>query len=45
MNNEGRTPLDEAIGQANEAIEDNVRRPERKSTQVLLRELIAAGSK
>jgi ankyrin repeat protein len=42
-NKEGRTPLDEAIGQANESIEDNVRRPERKSTQVVLRELIDAG--
>ena len=40
-NEEGRTPLDEAVGQANEANDDNVRRPERKSTQALLRELMA----
>ena len=36
----GRTPLDEAIGQANEADAAAVRRPERKSTQALLSRLI-----
>lgn len=40
-NRRGRTPMDEAIGQAKEEIED-VRRPERKSTQALLRELLSA---
>ena len=39
-NKRGRTPLDEAIGQINEADEDNARRPERKSTQVLLTALL-----
>jgi ankyrin repeat protein len=39
-NEEGRTPLDEAIGQANEQNDDNVRRPERQSTEALLRELM-----
>ena len=39
---QGRTPMDEAIGQADMSAEDNVRRPERKSTQALLRELLAA---
>jgi ankyrin repeat protein len=37
----GRTPLDEAIGQANESDAAAVRRPERKTTQVLLSRLIA----
>lgn len=36
----GRTPLDEAIGQANESDAAAVRRPERKSTQALLTRLI-----
>jgi ankyrin repeat protein len=40
-NRRGRTPLDDAIGQARDEGED-VRRPERKSTEVVLRELIAA---
>jgi ankyrin repeat protein len=40
-NRRGRTPLDDAIGQARDEGED-VRRPERKSTQVVLRELLAA---
>jgi len=44
-NEEGRTPLDEAIGQANENNDDNVRRPERKTTEALLRELMAAAAK
>lgn len=38
----GRTPMDEAIGQINESDSDNARRPERRSTQALLKELIAA---
>jgi len=38
-NRRNRTPMDEAIGQAKEEGED-ARRPERKSTQVLLRELM-----
>ena len=37
----GRTPLDEAIGQANESDAAAVRRPERKTTQALLTRLIA----
>ena len=37
----GRTPLDEAIGQANESDAAAVRRPERKTTQTLLTRLIA----
>jgi ankyrin repeat protein len=41
-NKEGRTPKDEARGQADTSAEDNVRRPERKSTQALLDRLIAA---
>ena len=43
----GRTPLDEAIGQANESDAAAVRRPERKTTQALLTRLIeqrAAGA-
>ena len=32
-NRRGRTPLDEAIGQANESDAANVRRPERKTTR------------
>jgi len=36
----GRTPLDEAIGQANESDAAAVRRPERKSTQALLTRLL-----
>jgi ankyrin repeat protein len=36
----GRTPLDEAIGQANESDAAAVRRPERKTTQALLSRLI-----
>lgn len=39
---QGRTPMDEAIGQINESDGDNVRRPERRSTQAVLTELIAA---
>jgi ankyrin len=42
-NKEGRTPMDEARGQADTSAEDNVRRPERRSTQTLLQRLIAAG--
>jgi ankyrin repeat protein len=41
-NNKGRTPLDEAAGQVNEGDEDNVRRPERKSTMALLKQLMAS---
>jgi len=37
----GRTPLDEAMGQANESDAAAVRRPERKSTQALLKQLAA----
>ncbi len=40
-NKRGRSPLDEAIGQAAVSDEDDVRRPERKSTVVLLREIMA----
>ena len=40
-NRRGRTPLDDAIGQARDEGED-VRRPERKSTEVVLRELMGA---
>lgn len=36
----GRTPLDEAIGQANESDAAAVRRPEHKSTQALLTRLL-----
>jgi ankyrin repeat protein len=39
---EGRTPMDEARGQADTSAEDNVRRPEHKSTQALLKRLIDA---
>ena len=39
-NSEGRTPMDEARGQADTSAEDNVRRPERKSTLVLLEKLM-----
>jgi len=39
-NAKGRTPLDEAAGQVNEGDDDNVRRPERKSTIALLRTLM-----
>jgi ankyrin repeat protein len=39
-NRRGRTPLDEAIGQANEEDSADARRPERKSTQALLRSLM-----
>ena len=39
-NRRGRTPLDEAIGQANESDGASVRRPERKTTTVLLSQLI-----
>lgn len=39
-NRRGRTPMDEAIGQANESDNADVRRPERKSTQALLRQLL-----
>jgi ankyrin len=38
-NKEGRTPMDEARGQADTSAEDNVRRPEHKSTQLLLQQL------
>lgn len=41
-NKEGRTPMDEARGQADTSAEDNVRRPEHKSTQALLDRLLAA---
>ena len=41
-NKEGRTPMDEARGQADTSAEDNVRRPERKSTQMVLEQLLAA---
>jgi len=41
-NKEGRTPMDEARGQADTSAEDNVRRPEHKSTQALLERLIQA---
>jgi uncharacterized protein len=40
----GRTPMDEAIGQLDESASDNARRPERRSTQAVLKELIAAAS-
>jgi ankyrin repeat protein len=40
-NRRGRTPLDEAIGQANESDGASVRRPERKTTVALLSQLIA----
>jgi ankyrin repeat protein len=40
-NRRGRTPMDDAIGQAKDEGED-VRRPERKSTQAVLRELMAS---
>jgi uncharacterized protein len=40
-NRRGRTPLDDAIGQARDEGED-VRRPERKSTEGVLRELLDA---
>jgi ankyrin repeat protein len=39
-NKRGRTPLDEAIGQADESDSASVRRPERKSTKALLARLI-----
>lgn len=39
-NKEGRTPMDEARGQADTSANDNVRRPEHKSTQLLLQRLI-----
>ena len=39
-NKEGRTPMDEARGQADTSAEDNVRRPEHKSTQALLERLM-----
>jgi ankyrin repeat protein len=39
-NRRSRTPMDEAIGQANETDNADVRRPERKSTQALLRQLL-----
>ncbi|MGE0446123.1 MAG: ankyrin repeat domain-containing protein [Vicinamibacterales bacterium] len=42
VNKDGRTPFDEARGQADTSAEDNVRRPEHKSTQALLQRLIAA---
>ncbi len=41
-NKEGRTPMDEARGQADTSAEDNVRRPEHKSTQALLTRLLDA---
>ncbi len=41
-NKEGRTPMDEARGQADTSAEDNVRRPEHKDTQALLKRLIEA---
>jgi ankyrin repeat protein len=41
-NKEGRTPMDEAIGQAADLGAATARRPERKSTQEVLRELMAA---
>lgn len=41
-NKEGRTPMDEARGQADMSAEDNVRRPEHKSTQALLARLLEA---
>lgn len=41
-NKEGRTPMDEARGQADTSAEDNVRRPEHKSTQALLERLMQA---
>jgi ankyrin repeat protein len=41
-NKDGRTPMDEARGQADMSAEDNVRRPEHKSTQALLARLIEA---
>jgi ankyrin len=41
-NKEGRTPMDEAIGQAADLGAATARRPERKSTQEVLRQLIAA---
>jgi ankyrin repeat protein len=41
-NKDGRTPIDEARGQADTSAEENVRRPEHKSTQALLRQLIEA---
>ena len=40
-NKDGRTPLDEAIGQA-ELSEDNARRPVRTSTQELIKRLLAS---
>ncbi|MGE0593934.1 MAG: ankyrin repeat domain-containing protein [Vicinamibacterales bacterium] len=42
VNREGRTPMDEARGQTDTSAEDNVRRPERKSTLALLETLLAA---
>jgi ankyrin repeat protein len=42
VNKDGRTPMDEARGQADTSAEDNVRRPEHKSTQALLQQLMAA---
>ena len=42
VNKDGRTPSDEARGQADTSAEDNVRRPEHKATQALLQQLIAA---
>ena len=40
-NRRGRTPMDDAIGQAKDEGED-VRRPERKTTQAVLSELMTA---
>ena len=39
-NRRGRTPLDEAIGQADESDGASVRRPERKTTRALLAQLL-----
>jgi ankyrin repeat protein len=41
-NKDGRTPMDEARGQADTSAEDNVRRPEHKTTQALLERLMQA---
>jgi ankyrin repeat protein len=43
-NVKGRTPMDDALGQLNEGDDDNVRRPERKSTQELLKRLLATSA-